>query len=320
MPNRRVVAVAYDNLCTFEFGLATELFGLARPELDIDWYDFEVISVDDGPLRTIGGATVTAPTDLGRLDNAGTIVLPGWRDPLERPPDELVHALRSAHGNGARIMSICSGVFILAATGLLDGLSASTHWRYTDRLKAAYPAIDVQPDVLYIDNGQLLTSAGSAAGLDLGLHLIRRDHGAAIANGVARRLVVSPHRDGGQAQFITAPVALDAGPALSATIDWVLERLREPLTVADMADHANMTPRTFARRFRDDIGQSPHRWLSRQRVLRAQELLETAELSIDVIAEICGFGSAATLRHHFQRETQTTPTLYRSTFTALDHS
>jgi len=175
--NRRVVAVAYDGLCTFEFGVAAELFGLPRPEMGDNWYSFDVVSPDPSPLRTLGGITLSASSDLAAIEAAGTVVLPGWRDPNERPSDELLAALRRAHGNGARLMSICSGVFVLAATGLLDGQRATTHWRYTDQLQREHPEIDVQPDVLYVDNGTLLTSAGSAAGLDLGLHLIRRDFG-----------------------------------------------------------------------------------------------------------------------------------------------
>ena len=314
LANRSVVAVAYDGLCTFEFGVATELFGLARPEIDVPWYDFEVVSVDAGPLATLGGATITAPTDLEAVENAGTVVLPGWRDVEESPPPALLDALRRAHDNGARLMSICSGVFILAATGLLDGRSATTHWRYVDRLRSAFPKVDVRPDVLYVDNGTLLTSAGSAAGLDLGIHLIRRDHGSTIANQVARRLVIPPHRDGGQAQFIAAPVAADDAMTLASTMAWAVEHLHEPLTVADMADHASMSARTFARRFADDAGSSPHRWLTRQRVLRAQELLETTELDIETVAQRSGVGTAANLRRHFERETRTTPTRYRAQF------
>ncbi|MEM9656624.1 MAG: DJ-1/PfpI family protein, partial [Actinomycetota bacterium] len=192
--NRQVTAVAYDGLCTFEFGVAVELFGLARPELDVDWYRFAVVSVDPGPIGTLAGVQLTAPTDLEQVRTAGTVVLPGWRDPTERPPEDLLNAIVIAHERGARVLSICSGVFVLAATGLLDGRAATTHWRYTDLLRSMYPGIDVQPDVLYVDNGSTLTSAGSAAGLDLGLHLIRRDYCAGVANSVARRLVVPPHR------------------------------------------------------------------------------------------------------------------------------
>lgn len=314
-----MVAVAYDGLCTFEFGVATELFGLARPELDVDWYDFEVVAVDDGPLRTLGGMTVTAPTNLGRIESAGTIVLPGWRDPDEPPPERLVAALRDAHARGARLMSICSGVFVLAATGLLDGERATTHWRYVDRLRQQHPSIDVEPDVLYIDNGSVMTSAGSAAGLDLGLHLIRRDHGSAVANAVARRLVIPPHRDGGQAQFIAEPVAPTEESTLAPTMEWAIDHLHEPLTVDDLARHARLGSRTFARRFTNEVGRPPHQWLTRQRVLRAQTLLETTALDVEAVAQRSGFGTAANLRRQFERHTHTTPTRYRARFSDRTH-
>ncbi len=314
--NRSVVAVAYDGLCTFEFGVATELFGLARPELDVDWYNFSVVSIDPGPLQTMGGMIMQAPCDFDKIASAGTIVLPGWSDVNETPPNTLLDALRRAHEAGARIMSICSGVFIVAASGLLDGLSATTHWRYTDLLKSRYPQIDVRPDVLYVDNGNVLTSAGSAAGLDLGLHLIRRDFGAEVANSVARRLVVAPQRDGGQAQFIAAPSAPEEATSLAATMAWAIARLDEPLTVSMLAEHAAMSSRTFARRFRSETGSAPHQWVTQQRVLRAQELLESTGHSIETIAQSCGFGSAATLRHHFQQSVRTTPSRYRARFNA----
>lgn len=316
MCNRSAVAVAYDGLCTFEFGVATELFGLERPELDVEWYEFSVVAAEPGPLRATGGMTLHAPHDLDAIARAGTIVLPGWRDIDEQPPVALLDALRTAHANGARIMSICSGVFILAASGLLDTKAATTHWRYTSALHDRYPMIDVRPDVLYVDNGSVLTSAGSAAGLDLGLHLIRRDFGADVANSVARRLVVAPQRDGGQAQFIAVPAAPDEPTALAPTMTWALERLDETLTVDSLARHAAMSPRTFARRFRAEAGVSPHQWVTQQRVLRAQQLLETTTHSIDTVAHTCGFGSAATLRHHFQQSVQTTPSRYRARFNA----
>ena len=317
LSNRSVVAVAYDGLCVFEFGVACELFGLARPELDVEWYDYRVVSVDPGPLRATGGIEMSAVVDYAAIEAAGTVVLPGWRDPAERAPEPLLEAIRTAHSNGARVMSICSGVFVLAATGLLDGLAATTHWRYVERLQAQFPLIEVNPDVLYIDNGSTLTSAGSAAGIDLGLHLIRRDYGASTANAVARRLVVPPHRDGGQAQFIVQPVAVDDDSAVSLTIDWALERLHEPLTVEVLAAHAHMSMRTFARRFSDATGATPHRWLVGVRVQRAQELLETTNLTIDEVAMRVGLGSAANMRHHFERLAQTTPSRYRTTFTTL---
>ncbi len=316
-PNRSVVALAYDGLCSFEFGVATELFGLARPELDVEWYDFSVVAAEPGPMRALGGLTVQAPHELGRVATAGTVVVPGWRRPEEPPPADLLDALRAAHDGGARLMSICSGVFLLAATGLLDGAAATTHWRYTDALARRYPAIDVQPEVLYLDNGQLLTSAGSAAGIDLGLHLIRGDHGPAVANSVARRLVVPPHRDGGQAQFIDRPMPARVDESLAATLGWAVDQLHRPLTVADLADHARLGARTFARRFSAEVGESPLRWLTHQRVLRAQELLEATDHSIERVAAEAGFGTAANLRSHFERVTHTTPTRYRATFAGV---
>jgi len=241
-------------------------------------------------------------------------VLPGWRDVEEPPPVDLVDALVAAHRSGARIMSICSGVFVLAATGLLDGYEATTHWRYTQRLVDKFPAIRVRPDVLFVDNGSTLTSAGSAAGIDLGLHLIRRDYGAEIANRVARRLVVPPVRDGGQAQFIDTRVPDRVGQSLAPTVAWALENLPAVITVEDLADHAAMAPRTLARRFRQEIGIPPHRWLVRQRIALAQRLLEVSDRSIELVAHDSGFGSAATLRHHFRAEVHTTPSAYRERF------
>ena len=301
--NRSVVAVAYDGLCLFEFGVASELFGLARPELGVDWYEYEVVSVDPPPITAIGGVSLGLSTDLDLVRSAGTVVLPGWRSPDEPPPETLVAALTDAHANGARLMSICSGVFVLAATGLLDG-QAATHPLAIHRPARCCPippAIDVRPEVLYIDNGSVLTSAGSAAGLDLGLHLIRRDHGSAIANQVARRLVVSPHRDGGQARVHPSAGSTRAGVIVGpdARVGGC-QPWPEPLTVAQLAAHAQMSPRTFARRFPAEVGMSPHRWLVHQRVARAQELLETTTLGIDAVAARAGMGSAANLRHHFR--------------------
>ena len=315
--NLEVVALAYDGLCNFEFGIASEIFGLSRPELDVDWYEFSVVAIEPGPLRTVGGLTLSASTELKTIETAGTIVLPGWRDPTEIPPAEVLEALRTAATNGARLMSICSGVFVLAATGLLNGQSATTHWRYTDLLAAMYPDISVQPNVLYVDNGSTLTSAGSAAGIDLGLHLIRRDFGVEVANQVARRLIVSPHREGGQAQFIETPIKHDDSASLAPSIAWAMDNLASPLTVTDFAKAASMSPRTFARRFRADIGVPPHKWLVQQRVGLARHLLESTRETIDRVAAESGFVTAQTLRHHFAREMKTTPTSYRNSFSLV---
>jgi AraC family transcriptional regulator, transcriptional activator FtrA len=316
-PNQDVVAIAYDGLCLFEFGIAAELFGLARPELDVPWYRYRVVSVDAEPLRSLGGIRLGATTNLDYVRRAGTIVLPGWKGGDVAPPSSLLSALRTAHQRGARIMSICSGVYVLAATGLLDGHPATTHWRYVDHLAASYPAIDVRPDVLYVDNGQTLTSAGSAAGIDLGLHLIRRDHGSAIAAQVARRLVTPPQRDGGQAQFIRHPDLDDdqgRDHHLGRTMEWALDRLDEPLTLDALARHAHMSTRTFSRHFTEQTGTTPLGWITTQRVRRSQELLETTRHPLTHIAAATGLGSIENFRHHFRKHVGVSPSRYRSTF------
>lgn len=308
-PNRDVAVVAYDGLCTFEFGIAVELFGLPRPEL-AEWYRFRVCAAEPGPLRAVGGFAVTTDDGLAGLADAGTIIVPGWRDPAEPPPEALVDSLRCAHAAGARLVSICSGVFVLAATGLLAGRRATTHWRHAGRLAAAYPAIAIEPDVLYVDEGQLLTSAGSAAGIDLGLHLIRRDFGTAVANQVARRLVIPPHRDGGQPQFIERPVQHD-GAALAGLFDWIRANLSADLTIAGLARRAHMSERSFLRRFTAATGSTPGDWVVAARLARARELLETSDLAVERIATAAGFGTADTLRHHFRRRLGTSPQRWR---------
>ena len=315
MPRRhRVVVLAYDRLALFEFGIVTEAFALPRPELNVPWYEFAVCSIDTTPLRATGGITIRASGGLRTLQRADTIVIPGWRDADEPPPEALLAALRRANRRGARVLSICSGVFVLAAAGLLDGKRATTHWRYAERLAARFPKIRVEPDVLYIDEGRVLTSAGSAAGIDLCLHVIRKDYGARIANQVARRLVVPPHRDGGQAQFIPSPVSVDATRGLSRLAEWAQANLNRRLTVDTLAKQARMSPRNFARRFRAELGTTPHQWIVHQRLLAAQHRLETTDESIDRVAEVVGLQTAATLRQHFQQRLGTSPTAYRRRF------
>lgn len=318
MPNETaslVVALAYDGLCTFEFGLAVEVFGLPRPEMRPDWYRFAVASVDPGPLRATGGVRLLVDGGLEMLDQAGTIIVPGWRGADVPVPEALREALRRAAGRGARLLSICSGVFVLAAAGLLDGRRATTHWRYAARLAAAYPAIMVDADVLYVDEGQVLTSAGSAAGLDLCLHLVRRDFGAEAANRVARRLAVPAHRDGGQAQFIERPVPrAPAGARVAPVLDYMLARLDQAHGQAALARLAGMSLRSFLRHFRSATGLAPGEWLLRQRLARARELLETGDCGVEQVAVACGFGTAATLRHHFHRRLGLGPSDYRRRF------
>jgi AraC family transcriptional activator FtrA len=311
---RRVAVLAYDELCTFEFGIVVEVFALRRPELNVEWYDLEVCSLERGPIRAMGGIRVEARRGLRGLRQAGTIVIPGWRHADEAPPEALVKALRAAHADGARLVSICSGVFVLAATGLLDGKRVTTHWRYVDRLTSRFPNVRVEPDVLYVDEGSILTSAGSAAGIDLCLHIVRRDYGAEIANQVARRLVMPPHRDGGQAQYVRDPVTSEAAGGLAPVLEWAQSHLGKPWRVDDLARKAAMSGRTFARQFRLQTGTTPHQWLIHQRLLAAQRRLEKTDEAIDQIAEAVGLETAATLRHHFSRVLGTTPTAYRRRF------
>jgi len=262
-----VAAVAYDGLCLFEFGVAAELFGLARPELGEPWYEFAAVGIEKRGFRSLGGVTIHAAKGLALLERAGTIVLPGWKDPGERPPARFLRALIAAHARGARLMSICSGAFILGYAGLLDGRRATTHWRYTERFRSLFPKVELIPEVLYVDEGQIITSAGSAAGIDAGLHLIRRDFGAAVANRVARRLVVTPHREGGQKQFIPSAIGEQGGSRFEPLMEWARERLAEPISVRRLADRAAMSERNFLRRFREVTGATPKAWLLHERIL-----------------------------------------------------
>lgn len=307
-----VAILAYDGLCTFEFGCAIELFALERPELGVRWYSHAVCAVEPGPLRALGGLTLHVPHDLDALAEAGTIVIPGWRDADEAPPPALVDALQAAHRRGARICSICSGAFVLAHAGLLDGRKATTHWRYLERLQARFPAIDIDPSALYVDDGGIVTSAGSAAGLDMLLHLVRLDFGAAIANRVAQRLVIAGHRDGDQAQLVARPLPDDAANAIARLMDWVRENIRLAHTVASLAAQARMGTRTFQRRFKDSTGLPPLAWLVRERVALARQLLETRQaLDIDAVADLAGLGSGESLRRHFRAQGLPPPGRYR---------
>ena len=310
---RRVAALAYDRMGAFELGIVSEVFGLCRPELDVDWYRFSVFSLDRRPLRATGGIRFEAPHGAGVLRTAGTIVIPGWHVE-EAPPEHLLRLLRAAHADGARLVSICSGVFLLAATGLLDGKRATTHWRYAACLASRYPDIRVEPDRLYIDEGSILTSAGSAAGIDLCLHIVRRDYGAAIANSVARRMVMPPHRDGGQAQFVPDPIQRNTSMGLAPVLVWAGNQLDRPLRVEELAKKAAMSPRTFARQFLRQTGTTPHQWLIHQRLLAAQRMLEKTGESVERVAEAVGLQTAATLRVHFSRVLGTSPTAYRKRF------
>jgi AraC family transcriptional activator FtrA len=314
MRKHLVVALAYDGLCTFEFGCTVELFALERPELGVDWYQFAVCASESGPVRAAGGITVMAPHGLDMLDRADTIILPGWRDADEAPPAELLAKIRAAAQRGARLCSICSGVFILAAAGVLDGKRATTHWRYAERLAQRYRAVTVEADALYVDAGQIITSAGSAAGLDMLLHLVRRDYGAKVGNLVAQRLVVAPHREGGQAQFVPRPMAHDEEGRLAKLMDWLRAHPAQPHTLTSMARRALMSPRTLQRQFQQATGLGPINWLIRERVAIAKDLLESPETPLAQVAELAGFGSEESLRRHFRRCVATSPGAYRQRF------
>ena len=312
---KNVAVAVFDRVSVFELGVLCEVFGYDRTADGLPGYDFAVCAAEPPPLRTSSGFSIDTPYGLDRLGSADLIAIPGWRDIDEQPPEALLEALRQAVARGSRVMSVCTGAFVLAAAGLLDGRRAATHWHESRILAARYPAVDVDPNVLYIDDGLVLTSAGTAAGIDLCLHLVRLEHGAAVANAVARRMVVPPHRDGGQAQYIEMPmVDHDRGDDLTVVLAWAQAHLDEPLTVSDLAQRANMSDRTFARRFVAVTGTTPHQWLTGQRVEMAQRLLEETEQGVEMVAQQSGFGTAAMLRHHFTHHRGTSPQLYRRTF------
>ncbi|MBX9422245.1 MULTISPECIES: helix-turn-helix domain-containing protein [Streptomyces] len=299
-----VALAVTDGMLHFELSVAHEVF--SDPS-----YDLAVCG--PGPVR-FGRFRLEPDAGFDRLAEAGTVIVPGWADVDVDPPAGLVDAVRAAHEAGARVASLCTGAFVLAAAGLLDGRRATTHWAHTDELAARHPLVEVDPDVLYVDNGTVLTSAGKAAAMDLCLHLVRLDHGSAYANTIARRLVVPPHRSGGQAQFVTAPVPAQEDHPLTELFPWAIERLDQPLTVEDLARRANMSSRHLGRHFRTVTGATPLQWLLTQRIRRAQELLESSGDSVDAIAAATGMGTATTLRRHFNRTLGVPPDAYRRTF------
>jgi AraC family transcriptional activator FtrA len=310
---RKVAVIALPGLALFELGVMCELFGSDRTAEGLPGYDFALCSPGGRPVRTEQGFAVSPDHDLGAAEDADLVAIVPY-ERTQRPPEEVLDVLRRAHERGAWVMSVCTGAFALGAAGLLDNRRCTTHWRHTDQLAAEFPAAKVDPDVLYVAEDNILTSAGTAASVDAGLHLIRQEHGSAVATMIARRMVVPPHRDGGQAQFIETPVMPVECETLQPVLTRVLETLDEPHTVDTMAEMAHMAPRTFARRFRSETGATPHDWLTGQRLLFARRLLEESDLGVDSIAVRAGFGSAATLRHHFAQRLSTTPHAYRGTF------
>ncbi|NHC13085.1 helix-turn-helix domain-containing protein [Motilibacter deserti] len=314
-PPHEVALVLFDGMSPFESAIVIEAFGLPRPELDVPWYSLSVCVPRGEAVRTVGGLRVEAPYGLEAVARAGTVIVPGVADVHDDVPDELSAVLRAAHARGARVVSICSGAFALAQAGLLDGRRATTHWRYAGLLRERFPRVLVDADVLYTEDANVFTSAGSAAGIDLCLHLIRLDHGATVANAVARRLVVPAHREGGQAQFIEAPVtASPEDGAVARSVEWALQNLASPISLADLAARAAMSPRSYSRHFLRQLGTSPMRWLVAQRVQASLPLLEAGTMSVEAVAGATGFESVVTFRQHFRRVLQTSPAAYRKTF------
>lgn len=307
------MVLAYDNLCLFEFGIATEIFGLPRPELDVDWYQFDVCSVETNEISGLGGIKIRAAKSIKLLDSADTIIIPGWTP--DSSPVALIKKLQNAYRRGARLVSICSGAKLLGEAGLLDGKQVTTHWRYVDQLQERFPNAEVVPDVLYVEDGQIFTSAGSAAGIDLCMHIVRQDYGSKIVNSVARRLVLPAHRTGGQAQYISKPVSKERD-SLSPLMDWVLNYLDQPHSVATLAERAHCSERSLLRRFKAATGQTPMQWLISQRIERVKELLETTKAPMDEIVDLAGFNTQETLRHHFRATVGVSPMAYRSAFSA----
>ncbi|WP_371480533.1 helix-turn-helix domain-containing protein [Kitasatospora sp. NBC_00315] len=321
-PVHDVAVYAFDGMAPFELGVVVEVFALARPEvgglLAAPWYGLKVCADRPGTaLAAVGGFSLTAPHGLDELAAADTVIVTGVANAFNgEVSPALVDALRTAHERGARIVSICSGAFALAAAGLLDGREATTHWRYAELLQRRHPLVDVNPDVLYVDGGDVLTSAGSAAGIDLCLHIVRRDHGAKVANSVARRFVVPPHRDGGQAQFIEAAVGPveEEDDGVARSMRWAMEHLSTPLTVSLLARAARMSDRSYLRHFTARNGTTPMRWVITQRIAASLPLLEAPAGTVEEIATAVGFESAATFRHHFGRTMRSSPTAYRRSF------
>jgi transcriptional regulator GlxA family with amidase domain len=312
----RVVALCLDGLVAFDLTAPAQAFGLAARPGGEPLYEFSTCSVGGTEVRTTSGFGVSPQAGLGAIRRADTVVVPAYAAVLAPPPEEALAALRAAGRRGARVLSVCSGAFALAHAGLLDGRRAATHWAWAGELARRFPAVAVDPDALYVDEDEVMTSAGLSAGIDLSLHVIRKDFGVAAGDRVARHMVAAPHREGGQAQFAKRAPA-EAGGSLEATRRWAVERLAEPLDVTAMSRHAGVSPRTFARRFREETGTTPLQWLLAQRVLQARRQLEESDLTVEAIAWNCGFGTAASLRDHFRRATATTPTAYRGSFRPL---
>jgi transcriptional regulator GlxA family with amidase domain len=314
---QNVAVVVLDGFSPFEMAVPCEVFGTDRSGEGLPRYEFAVVAGEPGPLRSEVGFTVQTSAGLERLAGADLVVVPAPGDERRLRADwspDLLAALRATVSRGGRVLSVCTGAFVLGAAGLLDGRPCTTHWRHARELATMYPAAKVDPSVLYVDDGLIVTSAGTAAGIDACLHLVRKEQGASVANAIARRMVVPPHRDGGQAQFVERPVGPPACDTLAEVIEWMERHLDQQLPVNELAQLAAMSPRTFARRFVQETGTTPQRWLTGQRILLAEQLLEETDETVDAIADQAGFGNATALRHHFRAWRATTPNAYRRAF------
>ena len=313
---RTVTAIVLPGVAPFELGVVCEVFGIDRSDTGGPSFDFTVCGIEPGAVPTKIGISIVVEHGLEATTDADLVVMPAY-DAQSAPPPEVLDALRRAHARGAWVLSVCSGAFALGAAGLLDHRRCTTHWMYTEQLAREHPTAMVDPAVLYVEDDRVITSAGTAAGIDACLHLVRRELGAAAATAVARRMVVAPHRDGGQAQYVETPLPPDAD-TLAPLLAWMQEHLEADLSVPVLAARALMSERTFARRFRSETGATPAAWVTRQRVARAQELLERTDASIEEVSRRCGFGTAAVLRHHFARLLGTSPASYRRTFAGAE--
>ncbi|MDH2387432.1 MULTISPECIES: GlxA family transcriptional regulator [Streptomyces] len=312
---KNVAAVLLDNVHPFELGVVCEVFGIDRRAEGLPAYDFVLVAAESSSVRAVPGFTISTPHGLDRLAEADLITIPVGDDFHTRDfPPELLEALRQAVARGARVLSVCVGAFVLGAAGLLDGRRCTTHWRYADALAERYPKACVEPSVLYVDEDPIITSAGTSAGIDACLHLVRKLQGSEVTNAIARRMVVPPHRDGDQSQYIERPVAEYREDGIRDVIAWMERNLDRELTVELLSARACMSPRTFARRFRMETGTTPYRWLLGQRVLSAQRLLENTDETVETVAARTGFPNAAALRHQFVRSLSTTPNAYRRAF------
>jgi len=312
---KKIVLLAMPGVAPFEFGVVCEVFGIDRSDMGGPTFEFEIATAEPGPVRTSLGYDMLITHDLSVAADADLVAVPAHG--LGLVDERYIEVIQAAVARGAWVMSVCSGAFALAQAGVLDGRRATTHWMHADRLVRQYPLIDVDPDVLFVEDGTIVTGAGTAAGIDAALHIVRKELGATAANVIARRMVVPPQRDGGQAQFINTPIQECKSDSFAIVTQWMLENLDKDLTIEQLSRKALMSTRTFARRFRADTGATPAAWLNRQRIIRAQQLLEQTDLGLETIAQQTGFGTAAVMRHHFLKVLQTTPTAYRRTFGAL---